>query len=128
MKKKKKKNRKVISSCDNIHHLLWQRKHWNCGYLHQLREHWYMRVPIHKDTLHKYIHENMDEIPLLKPISAKVILGVLDLMEERGYITPEDDIERRLYVLIELIPYGEYETRLALKKQLRLVRNYDDPL
>ena len=125
-KKSKKKKRKVISSRENAHHLLWQRKHWNIGYIHKLREHWYMRVEIPKDTLHRYIHENMEEIPTPNAVSAKIMLEMLDLLEERGFITPYDDIEKRLAVLLELTPYNEFCMRVAVKKQLRLVRNYNE--
>ena len=126
MKKKSKKKKKVISSRENAHHLLWQRKHWNIGYIHKLREHWYMRVSIPKDTLHKYIHENMEEIPTPNAVSAKIMLEMLDFLAQTGFITPLDDIEKRLMVLLDLIPYDESDMRIAIKKQLRLVRNYNE--
>jgi len=126
VKKKSKKKKKVISSRENAHHLLWQRKHWNIGYIHKLREHWYMRVSIPKDTLHKYIHENMEEIPTPNTVSAKIMLEMLDLLAQTGFITPLDDIEKRLLVLLDLIPYDESDMRMAIKKQLRLVRNYNE--
>jgi len=85
-----------------------------------------MRLFIPKDTLHKYIHENMEEIPTPNAVSAKIMLEMLDLLAQTGFITPLDDIEKRLMVLLDLIPYDESDMRMAIKKQLRLVRNYNE--
>lgn len=107
------------------HHLLWCRKDWNTGYAHALREHWYLRMTIPKSALHVPIHESVPNIPVPTSSSAKEAYAQLTLLETYGAIHKSDPIEKRLKLLIALFDCQEPETAEALKKQLRVVQEYN---
>lgn len=131
-KKKRRLSRRIkqsrknqnLSARQDIHHLLWTKRSWKGGYIGQLRMHWYCRAPIPKDTLHREIHHYIGSIPLPRGISAKGALEQLVYLEKYGGISPDDNIEKRLKVLIALFECVEDCTADALKIQLAIVRRF----
>ena len=108
------------------HHLLWCRRDWRTGYAHALREHWYLRMVIPKNTLHARIHESIANIPVPTGVSAREAYTQLMNLETYGAIHKNDPIEKRLKLLIALFDCQEPETAYALKQQLRIVQEYNN--
>ena len=106
------------------HHIFFVRREWSCGNLNRLRLHKYCVVDIPKDTLHRYIHVNMEGIPAPRGQSASEALRHLGYLEGYGAISTDDPLEKRLAVLISLFECIEQPTADALKKQLQLVHDF----
>ena len=116
-KHKKHRKRKIIrleTSTLNRHHLLWMRKMWNSGSLRELREFYYCKVNIPRDTIHKEIHERVPFVPTPTPKYAKFVLNELKHLDEVGAITDEDSVEKRLSVLLCYFDCIEQKTADAL--------------
>ncbi len=111
-------------TCTDRHHLLYQRRHWQKGYLSELRLFWYCIILIQKDPLHRLIHEYVGDVPTPREVSAKEALKQLRLLEKYGAISENDSIEKRLIVLIALFESSDQPTAEALKRQLNIVRKY----
>ena len=126
-KKRKKKRRSSYPRCsgNNSHHLLWQRRKWNCGDVKVLRSYPYCVVDIPANTLHRAIHDGMKQIPPPSQDNARSVLWHLRFLEEYGGISDNDPIEKRLQVLIALFDCSEQPTADALKKQLKIVREFN---
>lgn len=103
-KKKKKLNRKsrrprtTVSQYDK-HHLCFIRRRWNVGSVRALREFHYCIMPLPRATLHRYIHENMANIPAPSEFAAKSALDQLRYLEKYDAIHDDDPIEKRLVLL-----------------------------
>lgn len=123
---KKRKTRKRLRTTNHYdrHHILWQRAKWNRGALRQLRDYYYCIIMLPKETLHKYIHSRVSQIPVPREIVTKDVLAHLDYLTNAGAISDNDSIEKRLKVLIALFECIEEPTATALKKQLIAVREY----
>lgn len=106
------------------HHILYIRKEWNKGKLDKLRLHPYCIIPLHSDTIHRYIHVHLACIPAPSGGVVDSVLMQLDFLERYGAIGQEDDIEKRLTVLIALFECIAQPTADALKEELRLVREF----
>ena len=117
------KTRKSANYKDR-HHILWPQHDWNKGYAKELRNHWYMTIPIPMNTLHRMIHHEITHIPVPRGITAKDALKQLELLERFGALHTYDNIERRLMVIMALFDCCEPETYDALKKQQELVRKF----
>lgn len=103
------------------HHLLWYKREYSKGWAKRLRDHWYLRVEIPRDTLHRQIHYEVAHIPVPRVINIKSALEQLNLLEKFGGISSDDSIEKRLLVLLALFDYCEPATHAALKKQYEIV-------
>lgn len=114
------KAKKTISPYDH-HHLLWTKAKWSSGYLGELRLYWYCIVLIHRETLHRYIHSQMCQIPVVRPSSAKYALQQLRLLDKAGALHEDDSIEKRLEILAALFDCAEQKTADALRKQIKIV-------
>ena len=90
----------------------------------ELRNFHYCIVLIPRDTLHRYIHEEIATIHPPKPINAKEALNHLRLLEQHGAINDGDDIEKRLKILIALFDCVELSTTDGLRQQLKIVREF----
>lgn len=112
------------ANCKDKHHILWPQHDWNKGYAKELRNHWYMTIPIPMNTLHHMIHHEITHIPVPRGIAAKDALKQLELLERFGALHTYDNIERRLMVIMALFDCCEPETYNALKKQQELVRKF----
>lgn len=103
------------------HHLLWYKREYNKGWAKRLRDHWYLRIEIPRDTLHRRIHYEVAHIPVPRVIAIKGALEQLNLLEKFGGISPNDGIEKRLMVLLAVFDCCEPATYNALKKQYDIV-------
>lgn len=103
------------------HHLLWYKREYSKGWAKRLRDHWYLRIEIPRDTLHHQIHYEVAHIPVPRVISIKGALEQLNLLERFGGISSNDNIEKRLMVLLALFECSEPATHAALKKQYDIV-------
>lgn len=130
MAKKKKSRRKKNPRSGSIylrdtHHLCYQKNKWTRGYLRELRDYWYCRILIPRNTLHRQIHLEVPDVPAPSPISAKSALEQLGYLEEYGSITEFDSIERRLELLASLFDCSDQPTADAFRAQLEIVRRFN---
>lgn len=105
-------------------HILYIHREWSRVYLNRLRLHPYCVINIPRDTLHHFIHANLEKIPAPRGESAKEVLFHLQYLSEHKAISLKDPIEKRIVLLISLFNYMEPATTEALKKQLALVRSF----
>jgi len=129
-KKKKRRYRRNTkatrqkTNARDTHHLCYQRNKWRKGYVRELRDYWYCRISIPRDTLHRFIHLNLPDIPAPQSSSAKEALEQLGYLEKYGSITEFDSIERRLELLAALFDCSDQATADAFRKQLEIVREF----
>ena len=121
----KKKKRRNYNHSSDTHHLLWQKRQWGYGDLKAFRLYPYNRLKI-SVCLHREIHAKISLIPIPSQRSAKNALVHLKMLEKYGGINENDSIEKRLNVLIALFDYVEQPTADALKKQLIIVRKFNE--
>lgn len=100
------------------------KKCWNRGILEVLRTYHYCVIPIPKCTLHRYIHENLRNIPAPSPIAAKGALEQLELLDKMGVLHDTDPIEKRLKLLAALFDCSAQPTADGIRKQLDIVRRF----
>ena len=129
MAKKKKRPRKRkkqvrATSTRDRHHLCFQKNKWARGSLRALRDYWYCKVSIPRDTLHREIHLKVTTVPTPKESSAKSALEQLETLETFSAITEYDSIERRLELLASLFDCSDQETADAFREQLEVVREF----
>lgn len=110
------------------HHIFWYKREYSKGWLKCLRGYWYCSLEIPRDTLHRRIHYEVSHVPVPRIGSIKSALEQLAMLEKHGAISRDDDIEKRLKVLLALFDYIEPETTKALEKQLKVVREFKKPL
>ena len=111
-------------SCTDVHHVLFIGRKWGFGDLASLRQYWYCKIAIPRDTLHRYIHENLANVPTPRLENAKGVLQQLRYLENNNAIHETDNIERRLEILIALFDCVEPRTTEGLRKQLEIVREF----
>lgn len=131
MAKKKRRNKKhrkrqprPANNIRDRHHLCYQSKKWARGSLRLLRDYWYCKVSIPRDTLHKKLHLEMPDIPVPSDSSAKSALKQLEMLEQYSAISEFDSIERRLELLATLFDCSDQATADAFRKQLDIVREF----
>ena len=112
---------------NDTHHLLYQRRNWRNEALTALRDYWYCKAEIPKNTLHRRIHGLVSDVPAPKATNAKSALEQLRTLERYQVIHEEDSIERKLEVLIALFDCAEQATADALRKQLDIVHKFYQP-
>lgn len=81
-----------------------------------------MTIP--RDSLHRYIHEWINDIPAPKEVNAAEAIKHIKLLESHHAISDFDSIEKRLQILIALFDCVEQPTADALRKQLEVVRAF----
>lgn len=129
LKLRRKVERKAAVSCGkDTHHLCYQKRNWQGPALVALRDFWYCKAEIPKNTLHRKIHSMVKDVPPPKAINAKSALEQLRTLERYGVIHEEDPIERKLQVLIVLFECVDQPTADAFKKQLDIVHEFKKPL
>jgi len=128
MAKKKKRPRKRKRSINyylrDVHHLCYQQKKWQCGNLRKLKDFWYCKISIPRDTLHRHIHLMLGDIPTPKDASAVYALEQLRILEKYEAISEYDSIERRLNILASLFDCSDQETADAFREQLRIINEF----
>ena len=124
LKNKKKAEGHISAPPKDTHHLCYQRKNWHGGYVTELRDFWYCRLDIPKNTLHRAIHKRVDSVPAPKATNAKSALEQLHKLEVYGAIHEDDTIEMRLELLAALFDCVEQPTADAFRRQLQVVHEY----
>ena len=109
------------------HHILWYKRDYSKGWAKRLRDHWYLSVEIPRDTLHRKIHYEVAHIPVPRVSTIKDALYQLQILEQYGGIHADDDIEKRLKVLMALFACCEPATYNALKRQYETVCEFKKP-
>lgn len=84
----------------NLHHLIFQARHWNQGYAKMLRDHWYFKIRIPQDTTHRIIHSRLHDIVMPGGSLCKSAYQHLLDAEKAGQIQPTDTPQQRLTWLI----------------------------
>ena len=128
MSKRKRKKRVVFNDhSKDWHHIFFQKRHWKTGWAKALREHGYCGSMLPKHTLHRYIHENINDIPVADGKSCRIALEAINNWLEAGYISMDSPVEQKLAVLISIFNQLAPSTAKALRKQLEIIRNYQRP-
>lgn len=109
----------------DTHHLCYYKKSWraNVG-ANRLREFYYCKILIPRDTLHKRIHANVPMVPVPRSISALGALEQLRLLERYEAIGPEDPLEKRLMLLAALFDCIEQPTADAFRAQAEVAHEF----
>lgn len=123
-KYRKRKKKKCRIPRGSHHHLCWTRRDWTGAYTSRLRNFHYCIVKFPPNSMHGWIHEAMDGIPVPRESSAKEVLEQLVVLDTYGGISDKDDIEKRLKVLIALFDCIEEPTAEAFRQQLEVVKLY----
>ena len=127
-KKSQERRRKIAAGMDH-HHILFTRHKWNStASTRELRQYFYCVIPLRKATLHRFIHDNVPEIPVPSEEAAREVLEQLRALEFYRAISKGDSIRKRLQLLISLFDYYEKSTADALRAQLKAVdKFYNNP-
>lgn len=125
---KRKKRQNTANNIRDKHHLCYQKRKWQRGNLRKLRDYWYCRVSIPRDTLHKKIHLELPDVPIPKDLSAKNALEQLETLETFSAISEFDSIERRLELLASLFDCSDQATADGFREQIRIIREYKKAL
>ena len=129
VKLRKRAERRQSTACGkDTHHILYQKKFWHGEALTALRDHWYCKAEIPKNTLHRRIHSLVLTIPVPKAANAQSALEQLRTLERYEVIHESDSLERKLEVLIALFDCSEQPTADALRKQLDIAHKFKNPL
>lgn len=111
-------------STNDRHHIFYQRRHYAGEQAKRLRCHWYARIDIPRDTMHRRIHEFVGDVPAPHPRSIRLALEKLAVMEQQGAIRRTDSFCKRLSVFIDLFSNTEPATAEALRRQLNIACEY----
>lgn len=124
-RKRKHKKGEANKRYKDVHHLCYYKKDWRKSFgASKLREFWYCRMPIPKDTLHRRIHTLVPYVPVPKSVNALAALEQLRSLERYDAIHDTDPIERRLMLLIALFDCVEQPTADAFRAQLEIAREF----
>lgn len=83
----------------DYHHILFQKRHWKCGWAKILREHPYCGAYIPQATLHREIHSKIHDIPTPNGADCRVAVEAINSWLDAGYISLDDRLDRRIEVL-----------------------------
>lgn len=72
-----------------------------------------MKVPIPKDTLHKWIHQAVFEVPIPSELVCQQAYKEIDMLYEFGAISDSDNIVKRLVLLIFILEYAADDATIA---------------
>lgn len=122
--KKCKKKRCINYNVRDTHHLCYQQNKWQHGNLRCLRDYWYCKILIPRDTLHRFIHLKLNDIPAPKDLSAKNALEQLEELEKYSVISEYDSVERRLGILASLFDCCDQDTADGFREQLKIICEY----
>ena len=125
LKKVSRRNRRLRKvGATDMHHIFYQRRHYNHGALYELRNYFYCKVIIPKDTVHQAIHEFLGDVPAPSERNTEEAMIHLKILEDYHAIKEEDSIEQRLSILFAIFDCMEQPTADALMKQLEIVRKF----
>lgn len=123
--KKHRRSAAPQTSSFNLHHILWIRRKWDkASWSHKLRNHPYMKVSIPKDTLHKWIHQAVYEVPIPREIICQKAYEEIERLYKFGAISDNDNIIKRLDLLIFILKYVADDTVAALEAQKEIATRF----
>ena len=126
VRKKRRRKHDVNLTAKDWHHCLFQKRHWKIGWAKVLREHPYCGTLLPTHTLHRYIHENITDIPVPDGKACRIAFDVINNWLEADYISVDSPLEQKLAVLSSIFNKMSPDTAYALRKQLEIVRNYNE--
>lgn len=120
----KKQHKKHIKN-EDYHHILFQKRHWNTGYLKALRTHPYCGGYIPQQTIHRAIHSQVHDIPSPNGKDCKQAIEALNSWLVCGFISLDDPITRKIDVIIgcfkakypATVAMLEYQKEVIIKAQ-----------
>ena len=118
------KKKRRGSNVTDVHHILWQARHWKSGWSKALRTHYYLRVRIPRDTLHRRIHEFVGDIPCPSGRCCKIAFLAIEEALDNGEISFDDRIEDRISFLIGVWKEECPDTVRALSRQRDIISNF----
>lgn len=80
---------------------------------------------IPKNTLHRFIHEVVHDVPLADGKSCRIAVETINNWLEAGYIHLNDTLAQKLVILIIIFNAIEPRTAEALVKQLHIACGYN---
>ena len=80
----------------DYHHILFQGRHWKCGWAKILREHPYCGAKIPQGTLHREIHSKIHDIPTPNGPECKIAVEAINNWLESGYISMDDRLDKKI--------------------------------
>ena len=86
----------------DTHHIFWDRHSYSAGWAKRLRDYWYCKTTLPKDSTHRQIHSEIKFVPVPRAASIKSALTQLRTLEKYGAISHQDSVEKRLTVLSTL--------------------------
>ena len=110
----------------DTHHICFARRKWNRGYAKAIRQFRYCTIQLPRDTLHKFIHDNMNGVAVPDDRVARYAYQQLLDLDKRGVLHDDDSIEKRLTLLIALFEYVAEPTAEDFRKQLIIIQSYKD--
>lgn len=120
-KKKHRKRQHFNPSIKDLHHLLYQNRHWNLPWEKRLRNHEYCKMYIPRDTLHRMIHEHIGDVPAPGDQACKVAYEAINSWLDAGFASYNDDLPTRLENLRICFAAKYPATAEALEKQKQIV-------
>lgn len=113
------------SSQFDTHHLCYIRRDWDHGYAQLIRQFHYCTISIPKATMHKFIHDNLVEIPVPSELAAEKAYEQLLLLDKYGALGEDDPLGIRLLVLASLFDCIAQPTADGFRKQFDIVQSYN---
>lgn len=80
---------------------------------------------IPKNTLHRFIHEGVNDVPLADGKSCRIAVEAINNWLEAGYIHLDDTLAQKLVILIIIFNAIEPRTAEALVKQLHIAGEFE---
>lgn len=113
-----------MSAKINTHHILWQKRHWDRGWALRLRNHPYCKIDIPKDTLHRFIHESVIDIPVPTGPECKNAYIAITSWIDGGFASMDDDLSERCRKIAMCFRASSPSTYNALIKQKQIADEY----
>lgn len=127
-KKKKKKSNIFPFVTFDTHHIFFSKLIFNGKWTAKLRSYPYCIATIPKSTLHKDLHKDLRYVPVPKEVNAEDALNQLETLKKYGAISDDDNLVKKLTVLVGIFECSEQPTADALRKQLAVAKAfYEEP-
>jgi len=126
-RKKARKEKALLTNTQDCHHLFYYRKDYKTKILRELREFYYCKLYVPKDTLHKTLHAMVKNVPVPKEVNAREVLRHLRLLESQGAISSQDGFEKRVDIIAALLDCVEQPTADALRVQAKIAHEFKKP-
>lgn len=111
------------NSRSDIHHIWFQRRHYQQGWAKVLREHWYCKILIPQATLHRELHSKIHDVPTPNGDICRSLVNDIDLLYEKGIIGENDTPLMRVTIISNLLSRykGLSATKAVINWQLEVI-------